>query len=95
VDRNEARAILRTHLESFRKRSYADLLGLMGDVQVAEVIGPSGVEYQIEIEILWDSLRDKTNICVLGTIDDGRLPGAILPVNDSFLMASDGSFVGE
>jgi hypothetical protein len=95
MDRGEARGILATHLGSFRLRSYADLVGLMGEVHVAEVSGPSGAEYQTEIEVIWDSPREKTNIRVFGSIDDGRLPGALVPVSDSFIVAPDGTFVGE
>lgn len=95
MDRDEARAILRSHLESLRRRSYADLVGFIGDIQVAQVMGPSGVEYQIETEVMWDSPREKTNVRVVGAIDDGCLPGAFTPVNDSFAVAPDGSFVGE
>jgi len=91
MDRDEARAILEAHLESFRRRSYAELVGLIGDVQVSEVTGPSGAVYQIEVEVLWDSARERTLIHVLGAIDDGRLPGALLPVTDSFIVVPDGS----
>jgi hypothetical protein len=95
MNRDEARAILKSHLELLRPRPYADLVEIIGDVQVVEVVGPSGVRYQIEIEVMWDSPREKTNIRVMGAIDDGRLPGAILPVTDSFIVAPDGHFIGE
>ena len=95
MDRSEARALLVTHLTSFRRRSYRELVGLMGDVQVAEVLGESGREYQIEVEVVWDSLREKVNVLVLGAIDDGRLPGALTPLCESFIVAPDGTFVGE
>ena len=88
---DEARAILAAHLEAFRRRSHAELVGLMGDVQVAEVNGPSGAVYQIEVEVVWDSPREQTDIRVLGAIDDGRLPGAIVPVTDDFIVVPDGS----
>jgi hypothetical protein len=42
----------------FGKTTDADHVGFMGDVQVVEVIGPSGVEYQIETEVIWDSPRE-------------------------------------
>jgi hypothetical protein len=94
MDRGEAREVLAAHLSSFRLLAYADLVGLMGDVHVAEVRGPSGATYQIEIDVSWDSPRERTNIRVLGTIDDGRLPGAFVPGCDSFIVTPDGKFVG-
>ena len=95
MNREEAGKILSAHLESFRLRSYTDLKSLMGDVQVAEVVGPSGAEYQIEIDVMWDSPREKTNIRVSGMIDDGRFLTGLRPVNASFIVAPDGTFVGE
>ena len=95
MDKSEARAILATQLASFRMRSYGDLVNLMGEVQVTEVSGKSGAEYQIEIEVMWDSPREKVNVRVIGAIDDGRLPGALAPLSDSFIVAPDGTFVGE
>jgi hypothetical protein len=44
---------------------------------------------------MWDSQREKLNILVTGAIDDGRLPGALAPLCDSFILAPDGTFVGE
>src|SRR5262249_24033402 len=86
MDREEARAILNAHLATFRRRSYADLIGLMGDIHVVEMFGPSGEEYQIEVEVIWESLREKTNLLVLGLIDNGRFLSALMPVNDSFIV---------
>ena len=86
MDRDEARAVLDVHLEPFRRRSHAELLALMGDVHVAEVAGPSGAEYQIEVEVVWDSPRERTDIRVLGAIDDGRFPSAMAPVTRDFIV---------
>ena len=91
MDKIEARAVLAQHLARYRARAYSDLVKLLGTNSVAEVRGPSGAEYQIEID--WDS--DKVNLRVMGAIDDGRLPGALLPICDSFILAPDGRFVGE
>jgi hypothetical protein len=87
MDRDEARKVLAGHLEPLRKRPYAELVGLMGDIQVAEVVGPSGARYQIEVEVIWDSPREKTDVLVLAAIDDGRLPGSLSPLTDSFIVA--------
>jgi len=86
MDRNEARAILDAHLGGFRRRSHAELVPLIGDVHVAGASGLSGAEYQIEVEVVWDSPRERTAIRVLGAIDDGRLAGAMSPVTLDFLV---------
>jgi hypothetical protein len=61
----------------------------MGDVHVAVIAGPSGVEYQIEVEVIWDSPRQQTDLRVLGAIDDGRLLASLSPLTEDFLVAAD------
>ena len=95
MDKTEARTILAEQLSSYRVLAYAELVKLVGTNSVIVELGPSGTEYQIEIEVMWDSLRDRVNVLVMGAIDDGRLPGAISPLTDSFIMAPDGKLVGE
>ena len=95
MDRSEAQAVLTSHLETFRRRPYADLLALMGDVHVATISGPSGVEYQVEVEVIWDSPKERTNITVMGSIDDGRFLSALSPLTVSFILTPEGRFVGD
>jgi hypothetical protein len=56
---------------------------LIGEEFHFEKQGPSGVEYQIEILILWDSTPNGV-IRVLGFIDDGGWR-AFVPLTDSIL----------
>ena len=95
MDKTEARTILAEHLSSYRVLAYADLAKLVGTNSVVVVLGPSGTEYQIEIEVMWDSLRDRVDVLVMGAIDDGRLPGAISPLSDSFVITPGGKLVGK
>ncbi len=93
MDNAAAKAILRSHLQSYRDRAYTELVALVGDVQVAQLVGAGGVEYQIEVEVMWDG-RAGGNIRVLGGIDDGGWR-AFAPLCDSFIMTPDGTFIGE
>jgi hypothetical protein len=95
MDKSEARALLARHLAIYRQYSYRDLTKRVSLNSAVQVRGPSGAEYQIEIDVMWDSPRNKVDILVMGTIDDGRLPGALKPLCDSFIMTPDGRFVGE
>ena len=95
MNETEARAVLARELAPYRARSYADLAGIVGTISVIEARGPSGVEYQIEIEVMWDSPRQKVDILVIGGIDDGRFFSALRPLCDSFIRAPDGRLVGE
>jgi hypothetical protein len=69
MNNDEARAVLREHLMTWRTRSWTDLRALMGEEQACEVVGPSGVTYQIEINVFWD---DEAG---------GDLPADALPLN--------------
>jgi hypothetical protein len=95
MDKTEARIILTQQLEQYRERAYGDLVKLVGNNVVSEVRGPSGIGYQVEIEIMWDSPRERLDVRVMGTIDDGRLPGALFPLCDSFILSPDGRFIGD
>lgn len=56
--------------------------------------GEDGVEYQIEVEARWDD-RNAPHLRLVLSIDDGRGWRAFAPLTDSFIVAPDGSFVGE
>ena len=90
MDRSEAQSVLTSHLASYRQRSHADLVTLIGDEHVAQVSGPSGVEYQIEVEVLWDPPGEATNVMVIASIDDGRFLSALRPCSASFIMSPNG-----
>ncbi len=74
MDKSEARTVRAQHLAIYRQYCYGDLTKLVGNNSVLEVCGPSGAEYQIEIEVMWDSPRDKLDIRVMGTIDEDVFP---------------------
>jgi hypothetical protein len=93
LDNDEAKSLLTSHLRSYRDRTYAELAALIGTVQVAQLAGAGGVEYQVEITFHWDD-RSGGDIRVMGSIDDGGWR-AFIPLCDSFIMAPDGTFVGE
>ena len=93
MDNTEARALLLKELASYR-RSYAELATIVGTNSVVEVRGAYGTEYTIEVDVLWDSDK-QGKIRVIGSIDDGRLPGALLPLCEDLLLFPDGTFAGE
>lgn len=93
MDSNEAREILHRHLAGYRGRTYAELVGMIGQLDVAEISGTSGAKYQIEIQVLWDD-KAHDRIRVQAGIDDGGWR-AWVPISGGFIMAADGSFLGE
>ena len=95
MDEQEARTLLAHEYETWRKQSYQQLVSLMGRdcCEHTDVAGPSGTMYQLEVNILWDGEAGR-DVRVIISIDDGGWR-AFVPLTDSFIMAPDGSFVGE
>ena len=93
MDKTEAGELLRAHLNSWRSRSYQDLARLMGESYPFEVKGHSGTQYQRSMRVFWDG-EAHGDVRVIGSIDDGGWR-AFVPLSDSFIVAPDGSFVGE
>jgi hypothetical protein len=95
VDEVEARSVLDRRVADLRRQSYVDLKAAWFKQPDCEQIqGLSGAEYQVEVEALWDD-RDAQTLRILASVDDGRGWRAFSPLTDSFIVAPDGSFVGE
>ena len=92
VDKAEARQLLAAKIAELRRHSYSDLLRFI-EPEGLEVTGPSGATYQLEVEAFWDDKRSK-HLRVLASIDDGGW-SAFHPLTDDFIIAPDGSFIGE
>jgi hypothetical protein len=107
VNKAEARQVLAHEVARLRTLSYEELasriprqrrrdlfleVGEDGAI-TKEVVGESGAVYQVETQVFWDYKPDR-DIRVWVSIDDGGA-SAFAPMNDSFILAPDGSFVGE
>lgn len=94
MDRAEARQIAQGTLDILRTRSYEELAADYLNAHAHNrAIGDSGTEYQVEIDAIWDG-REGGNLRVVVAIDDGGWT-AVSPLIEDFIMAPDGSFVGE
>ncbi|MHB8975014.1 MAG: hypothetical protein ACYC4N_31690 [Pirellulaceae bacterium] len=87
MNREEALGLLNAKLDDYRQIPYAELVSKIDTNEVVEVSGPSGVEYQIEIEVMWDH-KPNGDIRVMGAIDDGGLR-AFIPLCNDLLVRSD------
>ncbi|HEX6676020.1 MAG TPA: hypothetical protein VF486_13435 [Actinomycetes bacterium] len=92
MDKAEARQLLAAKLAELRRLSYAELLRYR-EPEGFEVTGPSGTAYQFEVEAFWDD-RKQRHLRVLVSIDDFGWR-AFRPLTGDFIIAPDGSFVGE
>lgn len=93
MDRVEALRVLQCHLRTWRERSWTQLREDVGQSHRFEVIADSGTCYQGEVQLFWDDKPDDA-IRVIASIDDGGWR-AFVPVTIDFVLAPDGTFVGE
>jgi hypothetical protein len=93
MDKVEAGAILSRLAGEYRALSYEELKRFLGNPVTLSDRSPSGVEYQIEIESVWDDAPDH-NLRVLLSIDEGGLR-PFAPIMEHFIVGPDGRFIGE
>jgi hypothetical protein len=93
MERIEASELLHDYLNSWRRRSYQELVNVVGESHQAAVKGASGADYQVDVQVVWDG-QTHGSIRVIGSIDDGGWR-AFVPLTEAFILAPDGSFVGE
>src|SRR5262249_32811744 len=94
VDKADASRTAEEGLFGLRRETYDALVErLLNRSESSGVVGQSGARFQMEVEAFWDS-RDGRDLRVVVSIDDGGLR-AFAPLTTSFIMAPDGTFVGE
>lgn len=78
-----------------RRLSYENLKNLESPL-VKELVGESGNTYEMEIQTFWDDRRKKS-LRVMITVDPWWGRGWLIPkeLTTDFIMAPDGSFIGE
>ena len=84
MNNKEALAVLQSALDEYRHRSYGELEVWIGKDCCLQVVGPSGTEYQLEIQVLWEQ-APRGNILVVGSVDDGGVR-ALFPLCESFVV---------
>jgi hypothetical protein len=89
MDHREAKNLLSAQLADYSRLSYLALANRIGADDRSEIMGPSGVQYQVSVQVRWDR-QPGGAIRVLGSIDDGGWR-AFAPICDSFILSPDGS----
>ncbi|MGH7687107.1 MAG: hypothetical protein ACREN2_09875 [Candidatus Dormibacteria bacterium] len=92
VDEAEARELLSQEEARLRRLRY-EQLRRFETARSETRKGTSGVVYQLEIEAVWDDGK-RQNLRLVLSIDDGGWR-SLKPLAASFIVAPDGSFVGE
>jgi len=70
MNKKEANKILKTQVDTLRKKSYKELVKLIPSEITKEVTGLSGTLYQLEVQAFLDDKTNK-NLRVSVSIDDG------------------------
>ncbi len=93
MKRPNFQSLLTPITDQYRKRSYEFWHErLNGEPITFELVSDGGVECQVEISAFWDS-KPNADIRVMFAIDDGW--NACFPFAEDFIIAPDGTFVGE
>lgn len=108
MDADDKRLILAEHLDRFRQWTYESLAaeiertGQEHDcLTTYDGVFDDGTEYHLELNVFWDDRRGgNVRVCADITTPPKTLLKQILPIHtpdasDSFIMTSDGRFVGE
>ena len=91
MNKAEAKSILSMELRAFAARPYDKLVELISRPEVKSISTESGVCYQIELNVFWDSQPEK-DLRIMGSIDDGGWR-AFLPLTESLIMKPDGTLI--
>lgn len=106
MDHEEKRRVLAERLAEFRSWSYDALVAKIEYTLICDCLEhfeetySNGTGYQMEFNVFWDG-EEGGNVRVFGDLNANRhlpIPGTGVytsQVPDSFIMAPDGSFVGE
>jgi hypothetical protein len=94
MDKSEAVALADARLSELQREPYQKLVDrLLRKPHCEDVVALSGRRHQLEIEAHWDD-RKKRTLRVYVAVDDGGLR-ALMPLTRSFIIAPNGSFIGE
>jgi hypothetical protein len=89
----EATEILGREVRRLRELPYGELQRYL-EPDAFEVESPSGRTFQVEVTALWDD-RKRSNLRIIVAIDDSRGWRFRDYRSNDFIIAPDGSFIGE
>ena len=93
MDHQIAYAVLNDRLKTLRQYAYQDLVKLIGRSDTITAVGEDGKTYQLESQVFW-AHKKGGDVLVMVAVDDGGWR-AFKPLSDGFIMAPDGTIVGE
>lgn len=96
MDKQEATSILEKEISQLRKKPYSRFRDWVErkNYGTKRLKAKSGMEYQISYQAFYDDKKAKT-IRVMVNIDDGTGISSFIPMSSDFIIAPNGTFVGE
>ena len=91
MNKTEAKSLLGNGLHALAGRSFGKLVAMIGHADVKNIQGTSGANYQIELNVFWDS-KPEGDLRIIGSIDDGGWR-AFVPLTESLIIKRDGKLV--
>jgi hypothetical protein len=82
TDRKKWREVLEREVAFWSEKTYEQLVAELPSTKAYQVRVDS-VEYNVEVELIENT---ESYIHVTVGVDDGRLPSAVFPVSDSFIL---------
>jgi hypothetical protein len=86
-----SKKLITQELNAFATRRYDELVALIGHDDVKILKGWSGITYQIETSVFWESQPDGS-LRIVASIDDGGWQ-AFVPLTYSAIMKPDGKLL--
>ena len=93
MEQTIARKLLREELQILKSRPFSFFTQSVNKTIHKKTAGPDGLDYQIEIEVFWDSRRGG-NIRVMGCVD-GVKSHSLKPLTENFIITPAGTFLTE
>ena len=89
----DAKKLAERELEGYRKLSYQEIVSKIGEPEIFERIDDEGEPYRVEIEFFYHS-ADMNDIRVSAAVSYSFWTD-LVAVSSDFIIAPDGTFVGE
>jgi hypothetical protein len=95
VNEQEATRLADELLAELRAEDFESLERRIGEPEWRQIDGTDAVTYRAQVQTFWDDVRERRNLRVMVAVDDGSRGFIVRPITRDFIVAPDGSFVGE
>jgi len=95
VNEEEATRFADDFLAELRAYDFESLGRRIGEPEWRQIDVTDGITYRAQAQVFWDDDLERRNLRVMVAVDDRSQRFIIRPITRDFIIAPDGSFVGE